>query len=90
MALTSDPFTHRQCFSVNITDDLVLEDTERFSLTLTLADGSNVPVVVDPDVSEVEIIDDDGLLSVYKKSDVKLACFSFSYLCWICGNFHLS
>ena len=59
VAFTSDPSTHRQCFNVNITDDLVLEDTERFSLTLTLADGSNVPVVVDPDVSEVEIIDTD-------------------------------
>ena len=59
MAFTSDPSTHRQCFNVNITDDLILEDTERFSLTLTLAD-SNVPVVVIPDVSEVEIIDDDG------------------------------
>ena len=70
MAFTSDPSTHRQCFNVNIIDDLVLEDTERFSLTLTLADGSNVPVVVDPDVSEVEIIDDDGLLSVYEKSNV--------------------
>ena len=61
VAFTSDPSTHRQCFNVNITDDLILEDTERFSLTLTLADG-NVPVVVDPDVSEVEIIDDDGVL----------------------------
>ena len=88
MAFTSDPSTHRQCFNVTITDDLVLEDTERFSLTLTLADGSNVPVVVDPDVSEVEIIDNDGLLSIYKKSDIKLACFSFSDLCWICGNFY--
>ena len=67
VAFTSDPSTHRQCFNVTITDDLVLEDTERFSLTLTLADGSNVPVVVDPDVSEVEIIDDDGLFSVYEK-----------------------
>ena len=60
MAFTSDPSTHRQCFNVNITHDLVLEDTERFSLTLTLADGSNFPVVVDPDVSEVEIVDDDS------------------------------
>ena len=58
VAFTSDPSTHRQCFNVNITNDLVLEDTERFNLTLTLAEG-NVPVVVDPDVSEVEIIDTD-------------------------------
>ena len=61
MAFTSDPSTHRQCFNVNITDDEALEDMERFSLFLTLADGSNVPVVVDPDVSEVEIIDEDGV-----------------------------
>ena len=60
VAFTSDPSTHRQCFEVNITDDGVLEDTERFNLLLTLADGSNVPVLVDPDVSEVEIIDVDS------------------------------
>ena len=60
VSFTSDPSTHRQCFAVNITDDEALEDTERFSLTLTLADGSNVPVLVSPDVSEVEITDDDG------------------------------
>jgi hypothetical protein len=61
VAFTSDPSTHRQCFNVNITDDEVLEDSERFSLTLTLADGSNVPVVVNPEVSEVDIVDDDGM-----------------------------
>ena len=59
MPFTSDPSTHRQSFEVNITDDGVLEDTETFSLLLTLADGSNVPVVVDPDVSQVEIVDVD-------------------------------
>ena len=64
MAFTSDPSTHRQCFNVNITDDLILEDTERFSLTLTLADGSNVPVMVVPDSSEVEIQDEDGMTMI--------------------------
>ena len=59
MAFTSDPSTHRQCFNVTITDDGALEDTERFSLHLTLAD-SNVPVVVNPDVSEMEIVDEDS------------------------------
>ena len=59
MAFTSDPSTHRQCFNVSITDDGILEDTERFNLRLTLADF-NVPVIVSPDVSEVEIIDDDS------------------------------
>ena len=70
MAFTSDPSTHRQCFNVTITDDLVLEDTERFSLTLTLADGSNVPVVVNPDVSEVEIVDDDSKQKTSNKCQI--------------------
>ena len=56
---TSDPATHRQCFNVTITEDRVLEDTETFSLNLTLVEGSTVPVVVDPDTSVVEITDVD-------------------------------
>jgi hypothetical protein len=60
VAFTSDPSTHRQCFNVNITDDSAVENTERFNLSLTLVDGFNVPVIVDPDISEVEIIDNDG------------------------------
>ena len=59
MPFTSDPSTHRQCFEVNIIDDEALEDTERFSLDLGLARG-NIPVIVSPDISEVEILDDDG------------------------------
>ena len=64
MAFTSDPSTHRQCFNVNITDDLVLEDTERFNLRLSLANGATVPVEVIPDLSEVEIQDEDGKPSI--------------------------
>ena len=56
---TSDPSTHRQCFNVTIIEDGALEDTEIFSLNLTLVGGSTVPVVVDPDISVVEIIDRD-------------------------------
>ena len=59
MAFTSDPSTHRQCFNVNITDDSAVESSETFNLSLSLVDGSNVPVLVDPDTSEVEIIDND-------------------------------
>ena len=59
MPFTSDPSTHRQCFNVTIIDDQVLEDTEGFSLSVTLAGDSSVPVVVRPDVSEVEIVDQD-------------------------------
>ena len=55
----SDSATHRQCFNVTIIDDGVLEDTETFSLNLTLVEGSTIPVVVDPDTSVVEITDMD-------------------------------
>ncbi len=60
MAFTSDPSTHRQCFNVTIIDDSAVENAERFNLSLILVDGFNVPVIVDPDISEVEIIDNDG------------------------------
>ena len=59
VAFTSDPSTHRQCFNINITDDSAVESSETFNLSLSLVDGSNVPVLVDPDTSEVEIIDND-------------------------------
>ena len=56
---TSVPSTHRQCFNVNITNDTILEDVERFALSLSLAEGLTVPVIVSPDTSEVEIRDQD-------------------------------
>ena len=59
MAFTSDPSTHRQCFNVTITDDLVLEDTERFLLSLVLAEGSTITVNISPNISHVDITDDD-------------------------------
>ena len=58
VTFTSDPTTHRQCFNITITNDAVLEDTERFSLRLSLAEA-NIDVMVSPDISEVEIIDND-------------------------------
>ena len=59
VAFTSDPSTHRQCFEVNITNDRAVESTEGFNLSLALVDGSNIPVSVNPDTSEVEITDND-------------------------------
>ena len=61
VTFTSDPSTHRQCFNVTITDDKALEDTETFSLRLALAGVPSVPVFISPDVSEVEILDEDGV-----------------------------
>ena len=65
VAFTSDPSTHRQCFNVTITDDEVLEDTQRFSLKLTLNDRSErLNVLINPDISLVEITDSDGMTSI--------------------------
>ena len=68
MAFTSDPSTHRQCFNVSITDDDVLESIETFGLLLTLLPGSTVSVVVNPELSTVEIVDDDGKMVQYIRS----------------------
>ena len=64
VTFTSDDSTHRQCFNVTITDDEKLEDIEQFTLNLTLAaiTGREVNISIDPSVSVVEIIDEDGEL----------------------------
>ena len=62
MPFTSDRSTHRQCFDVTISKDGLLEDTERFNLSLSLIGDPSVLVTVVPDVSVVEIVDQDGTL----------------------------
>ena len=83
VAFTSDPSTHRQCFNVNITDDEALEDTERFNLRLTLLGGS-IPVVVSPDISVVEIIDNDCKYSTtplrFENYNTFYPCYTQSYV----------
>ena len=78
MAFTSDPSTHRQCFNVTITDDEALEDTERFRLRLDLVPGGNIPVVVSPDISAVDILDDDGWENNFKFPVSPRLSFMFS------------
>ena len=58
MPFTSVKSTHKQCFNVTINDDKAVEAPEMFSFNLSLAEGSNVKVVVSPDV--LEIMDEDG------------------------------
>lgn len=59
MPFTSDPSTHRQCFNVTIIDDAVSENTENFFLFLTLNANYSEPVNVYPNISLVDIKDDD-------------------------------
>ena len=51
----------RQCTNITITNDVGLENTESFSITLLRAtDTKNI--TLDPVVGEIKITDDDGLL----------------------------
>ena len=84
VAFTSDPSTHRQCLDVNIIDDQGLEDAERFSLSLGLA-GGNIPVIVSPDISEVEILDDDGWWSGFPVILRLTDHFSFFFIAILVG-----
>ena len=82
MPFTSDPSTHRQCFNVTIIDDDVLEDTERFTLRLSLVEGSSVPVIVLPDVSAVEIEDEDCKQQIIMDTWTLMSS-PCSYFCWV-------
>ncbi len=61
--------THLQCFNVTIMEDTEFERNEMFSLTLSLEGSPLQTVVVEPFVSVVEIVDNDGeSRSVFSKS----------------------
>ena len=54
----------RQCFGIFILDDDVYEGTETFEINLIL-DLSTSGVIIDPPVTEVTILDDDGKYSAF-------------------------
>ena len=58
----TDNSTHVQCFNVTIRDDTEFEQRERFSIHLSLDGSIYQSVVVEPSVSVVEIVDNDGEL----------------------------
>ena len=58
----TDDSTHVQCFNVTIRDDTEFESTESFSIHLSLNGSIYQSVVVEPSVSVVEIVDNDGEL----------------------------
>ncbi len=64
----------RECFAVGITDDTVIENTERFSLELSQPSGQALSRVdINPDLSTVTINDNEELLIGW--SDPALAVF---------------
>ena len=79
---TSSSSSLRQCFNVNIIDDAVLEDTERFSLHLTLNDtsGQRLNIIINPDVSSVEIVDTDGISPVNNRVTALISSCFLSFM----------
>ena len=65
--LTFDGSTNRNCVTVTITDDDILEDTENFIGTLTTTDSS---VTLTPDRAQVNIFED----SIDGENKVKFMC----------------
>ena len=57
--LVFDGQNNERCADISITDDDILEEDERFRLTLTLDGATNV--ILQPDNGEVVITNDDGM-----------------------------
>lgn len=50
----------RNCFDVDISDDSIFEDAERFTVSLAMPSGQDIAQLrIDPELATVEIIDDD-------------------------------
>ena len=58
--LMFDSCTGRSCASVNIVDDLILENIESFFASLARSTGLDIRITLDPVNAEIEITDDDG------------------------------
>ena len=55
-----DACERRSCVNVSIVDDLVLENTESFFVSLERAAGLDARIRLDPVEAEIEIIDNDS------------------------------
>ena len=62
LILTFESCDTRQCTSVTIIDDQVLEATETFFANLTRTGGLDIRITLDPVVAVVSIVDNDSEL----------------------------
>ena len=79
MVLTFDGSNTRGCSDVPITDDVIYEDDETFSVTLTTGDGD---VTLEPDSGVVTITDEDGGLSYIHVFCWETSNQQWHILCW--------
>ena len=59
--LEFDSCDTRQCTEITIVDDMIVELTESFFVTLERTPGLDSRITLDPVDGEIEITDDDGL-----------------------------
>ena len=65
--------TKEQCVDINITDDSISEPQESFTVSLMRSDGIGDEIQLEPDVAEIIIIDNDGvLIHCYTRDCVEL------------------
>lgn len=60
-----------ECLDINITDDLLVEGNETFTVTLTLL-TTDLGVVIENNMTVVTITDDEGILVMYSIIAVEL------------------
>ena len=63
----------RQCIEIPIVDDMIVEETESFFVTLERTPGLDSRITLDPVDGEIEITDNDGLWDMHP--------ILFSYVC---------
>ena len=54
--------TEQQCVDINITGDSISEPQESFTVSLMRSDGIGDEIQLEPDVTEIIINDNDGML----------------------------
>ena len=69
-----------QCTEIVIVDDMMLELTESFSVTLERTAGLDNRITLDRVDVEVEITDDDGAYIVFTDMDIYALCFMWGLL----------
>ena len=62
--LAFDTCDTRQCTEIPIEDDMIVELTESFFVTLERTPGLHTRITLNPVLEEIEITDNDGLFDV--------------------------
>ena len=65
--LMFDSCETQKCTNITITNDVLKEDSESFSVSLVRTSELDTRITLDPAVGEIEITANDGLLYVYTK-----------------------